>query len=35
MRAGKEQSLIFEFHQMMLEDSKFQGSVRDTIVNQR
>lgn len=34
LRAGKEQSLIFEFHQMMLEDSKFQTVVNDIILNQ-
>lgn len=34
MRAGKEQSLIFEFHQLMLNDSKFQNVVTDIILNQ-
>ena len=34
LRAGREQSLIFEFHQLMLGDSKFQNCVNDIILNQ-
>ena len=34
IRVGREQSLIFEFHQMMLEDHKFLGIVEDIIRNQ-
>lgn len=34
LRAGREQSLIFEFHQLMLGDSKFQNCINDIILNQ-